>query len=581
LKNGYLTNGFENMTKIDPQIWMKSWDKHVKNNLEYPTESLGTLYARVMEKFPDRPAFWMLKREISFREMSENVEKFATFLQQNGIKKGDIVAINLPNCPQYLFAHFGALLAGAAVSGVNPLMSEREVSYQLNDSKAKVIVTLDAIYDKRLRKILDETPNLEIIVATNLSEYMGLSSFMVFLAKLLKKIPKGKISDWPGKKVVKFLDIMENTVTDVKKVNIDVDKDLALLQYTGGTTGFPKGTELTHSNMITQHTLFTHWLDMEYGAGKEIVISAFPMFHLAGLMVASEALWVAGSQILIPNPRDTDHLIEEMENKKPTIMANVPSLYGMIMNNPKSKDIPNDVLDNINVYVSGAAPFPAEMINDFERHMKAENKVMELYGMTETSPVSVCNPYLGKKKIGKVGLPLPDTQLKIVDIDSGNEVGVGEVGELLFKGGIVTRGYLNKPEATKQTIEDGWIHTGDVGVMDEDGYIQIVDRIKDMLIVSGYKVYSVHVEDVLNKQPDIDLVAIVGLEDEKRPGSEIVKAYVKLKPGIEQTEVVEEKIKKFATENLSKYEVPRLWEFREELPLTVVGKVLKKALRED
>ncbi|MHA1966416.1 MAG: AMP-binding protein [Candidatus Hodarchaeales archaeon] len=569
------------MTKIDPQIWMKSWDKHVKNNLEYPTESLGTLYARVMEKFPDRPAFWMLKREISFREMSENVEKFATFLQQNGIKKGDIVAINLPNCPQYLFAHFGALLAGAAVSGVNPLMSEREVSYQLNDSKAKVIVTLDAIYDKRLRKILDETPNLEIIVATNLSEYMGLSSFMVFLAKLLKKIPKGKISDWPGKKVVKFLDIMENTVTDVKKVNIDVDKDLALLQYTGGTTGFPKGTELTHSNMITQHTLFTHWLDMEYGAGKEIVISAFPMFHLAGLMVASEALWVAGSQILIPNPRDTDHLIEEMENKKPTIMANVPSLYGMIMNNPKSKDIPNDVLDNINVYVSGAAPFPAEMINDFERHMKAENKVMELYGMTETSPVSVCNPYLGKKKIGKVGLPLPDTQLKIVDIDSGNEVGVGEVGELLFKGGIVTRGYLNKPEATKQTIEDGWIHTGDVGVMDEDGYIQIVDRIKDMLIVSGYKVYSVHVEDVLNKQPDIDLVAIVGLEDEKRPGSEIVKAYVKLKPGIEQTEVVEEKIKKFATENLSKYEVPRLWEFREELPLTVVGKVLKKALRED
>jgi long-chain acyl-CoA synthetase len=581
LKNGYLTNGVENMTKIDPQIWMKSWDNHVKNNLEYPTESLGTLYARVMEKFPDRPAFWMLKREISFREMSENVEKFATFLQQNGIKKGDIVAINLPNCPQYLFAHFGALLAGAAVSGVNPLMSEREVSYQLNDSKAKVIVTLDAIYDKRLRKILDETPNLEIIVATNLSEYMGLSSFMVFLAKLLKKIPKGKISDWPGKKVVKFLDIMENTVTDVKKVNIDVDKDLALLQYTGGTTGFPKGTELTHSNMITQHTLFTHWLDMEYGAGKEIVISAFPMFHLAGLMVASEALWVAGSQILIPNPRDTDHLIEEMENKKPTIMANVPSLYGMIMNNPKSKDIPNDVLDNINVYVSGAAPFPAEMINDFERHMKAENKVMELYGMTETSPVSVCNPYLGKKKIGKVGLPLPDTQLKIVDIDSGNEVGVGEVGELLFKGGIVTRGYLNKPEATKQTIEDGWIHTGDVGVMDEDGYIQIVDRIKDMLIVSGYKVYSVHVEDVLNKQPDIDLVAIVGLEDEKRPGSEIVKAYVKLKPGIEQTEVVEEKIKKFATENLSKYEVPRLWEFREELPLTVVGKVLKKALRED
>lgn len=561
---------------------MKSWDKHVTNDLKYPTESLGTLYARAMEKFPDRPACWMLKREISFREMSENVEKFATFLQQNGVKKGDVVAINLPNCPQYLFAHFGALLAGAAVSGVNPLLSEKEISYQLNDSKAKVIVTLDVIYDKRLRKILDKTPNLEIIVATNLSEYMGLSSFMVFLAKLLKKIPKGKVSDWPGKKVVKFLDMMENTVSDVKEVNVDVDKDLALLQYTGGTTGFPKGTELTHSNLIAQHTLFSHWLDMEYGAGDEIVISAFPMFHLAGLMVASEVLWVAGSQILIPNPRDTDHLIEEMEKKKPTLMANVPSLYGMIMNNPKSTEIPKDVLDNIKVYISGAAPFPAEMIRDFERHMKAENKVMELYGMTETSPVSVCNPYLGKKKIGKVGLPLPDTQLKIIDVDSGNEVGIGEIGELLFKGPIVTRGYLNKPDATKQTIEeDGWLHTGDVGIMDEEGYIQIVDRIKDMLIVSGYKVYSVHVEDVLNKHPDIDLVAIVGLEDEKRPGSEIVKAYVKLKPNVIVTEEIEKSIQDYATENLSKYEIPRLWEFREELPLTTVGKVLKKALRDE
>jgi long-chain acyl-CoA synthetase len=213
--------------------------------------------------------------------------------------------------------------------------------------------------------------------------------------------------------------------------------------------------------------------------------------------------------------------------------------------------------------------------------MKAENKVMELYGMTETSPVSVCNPYLGKKKIGKVGLPLPDTQLKIVDVDSGEEVGVGEIGELLFKGPIVTRGYLNKPDATKQTIEDGWLHTGDVGVMDEDGYIQIVDRIKDMLIVSGYKVYSVHVEDVLNKHPDIDLVAIVGLEDEKRPGSEIVKAYVKLKPNVIVTEEIKKSIQDYATENLSKYEIPRLWEFREELPLTTVGKVLKKALRDE
>jgi long-chain acyl-CoA synthetase len=514
--------------------------------------------------------------------MLEYVQKFASFLQQNGIKKGDVVAINIPNCPQYLIAHFGAILAGGVSSGLNFLLSEKEIAYQLKDSKAKVLVALDAVFEKRLRGILDDIPDLEIIIATNLAEYMGLNKIIEFMGKMIGKIPKGKVSDWPGKKVVKFLDIMEKKIINVKEVKIDVEKDLALLQYTGGTTGFPKGTELSHSNMIAQHTLFTHWLDIKYGAGEEIVLSAFPMFHLAGLMVAAETLWVAGSQIIIPDPRDTDYLIEEMIKKKPTMVANVPSLYGMIMNNPKSLEIPKDVLDNVKVYVSGAAPFPAEMIRDFEKHMKSENKVMELYGMTETSPVSVSNPFLGKKKIGKVGVPLPDTLIKFVDLDTGKEVGTGEIGEILVKGAIVTRGYLNKPEETKQTIEeDGWIHTGDVGIMDEDGYIQIVDRVKDMLIVSGYKVYSVHVEDVLTKHPDIGLVAIVGLEDEKRPGNEIVKAFVKLKSGVEPTEETKENIHKYASENLSKYENPRLWEFREELPLTTVGKVLKKALRDD
>ncbi len=570
------------MTEIEPQLWMKSWDPHVSNNLDYPTESLGTLYTRAMAKHPNKVACWMLKREIPFKEMLEYVQKFATFLQQNGIEKGDVVAINTPNCPQYLIAHFGTILAGAVASGLNFLLSEKEIEYQLNDSKAKVLVTLDAVFAKRLRGILDNVPYLEIIVATNLAEYMGLNKFIEFIGKLIGKIPKGEVSAYPGKKVIRFLDIIESTNINVKEVSIDVKNDLALLQYTGGTTGFPKGTQLTHSNMIAQHTQFTHWLDIEYGAGEEVVLSAFPMFHLAGLMVAAETLWVGGSQILIPNPRDTNYIIEQMIEKKPTIIANVPSLYGMIMNNPKSLEIPKEVLDNVKVYVSGAAPFPAEMIRDFEKHMKSENKVMELYGMTETSPVSVANPFLGKKKIGKVGLPLPDTLIKLVDVDTGNEVGTGEAGEILVKGVIVTRGYLNKPEATKKTIEeDGWLHTGDIGIMDEDGYIKIVDRVKDMLIVGGYKVYSVHVEDVLTKHPDIELVAIVGLEDKKRPGSEIVKAFVKLKSGVELNEEIKENIKKYASNNLSKYEIPKIWEFREDLPLTTIGKVLKKALREN
>ena len=573
-----VTDGAKRIPKITPDLWMKSWDPHVKNILDYPTESLGILYTQAMKKFPNKPVCWMIKRTITYKEFLGEVEKFATFLQQNGIKKGDVVTIYLPNCPQYLIAHFGSLLIGAVVSGLNPLLSESEIAYQLNDSKSKVIVAMDVLYDKRLKKILDDVPSLEIIVGTNISEYMGLGKIPTLFAKLFGKIPKGKVDDWPRKKVFKFLDIMDKTPSNVKEVPIDINKDLALLQYTGGTTGFPKGAQLTHQNIIAMHTQFTHWCDFK--DGEEVALSAFPTFHIGGIIVATQAIWVAGSQILIPNPRDSDHFISQMIEKKPTVLGNVPTLYGMIMNNPKSKEIPKDVLDNVKVYISAAAPFPAEMIRDFEKHMEADKKVMELYGMSETT-TNISNPFYGKKKVGKIGLPLPDTMIKLVYIETGEPVGTGEVGEILINGPTVTQGYLNNPEATKETIEDGWIHTGDVGIMDEDGYVQIVDRIKDMINVSGYKVFSVHVEDILTTHPDIEQVAIIGSEDPNRPGSEVVKAYVMLKEGIEPTENVKENIKVFAIENLSKYEKPKIWEFRDKLPLSIIGKVLKKELREE
>ncbi len=565
------------MTKITPELWMKSWDSHVKTE-SYPKESLGVLFAREMARFPENTACWMMEREITYGELLRYVESFATFLQQNGVEKGDVVAISLANCPQYMIAHFGTLLAGCVASGLNPLLSPKEVAYQLSDSKAKVIVTLDAIYDKVLTKKLEELPELDIVIATNISEYMGLSKLKVFLGKKLGKIPHGKIYDYPGKKVEKFSNVMAVN-PDVKSVTIDVDQDLACLQYTGGTTGFPKGTELTHSNLNAEYTIFANWLNLE--PGTVTALSAFPMFHAAGLTVISETIWLSGTQILIANPRDTAQVIEEIIKHRPTIIANVPTLFGMIMNHPKAQEIPNEVLDNVSVYISGAAPFPAEMIREFESKMKATNKVMELYGMTETSPVCVSNPILGKKKVGTVGLTLPDTELKLVNIETGEEVETGEPGEILVRGPIVTRGYLNKPEATANTIDpDGWLHTGDVGVMDEEGYLKIVDRVKDMLIVSGYKVYSVHVEDVLTKHPDIAMVAIVGIDDPDRPGSEIVHAYVQLQAETEPTDSIKESIEQYAEENLSKYEKPRVYEFRESLPLTTVGKVLKRALKE-
>ncbi|MFX1588930.1 MAG: AMP-binding protein [Promethearchaeota archaeon] len=533
-----------------------------------------------MRRFPDRAACYFMKREISFKEFRDMVNRFATFLQKNGLEKGDRVAINLPNCPQYMVAHFGTLLAGGVASGCSPLLSPTELAYQINDSESKFFVTLDAIYAKVLIKIMEKVPKLNCVITTNISDYMGLGKPIVFLGKLIGKIPKGKVVPFPGKLVLDFQEVMKIT-PDVKEVNIDIENDLALLQYTGGTTGLPKGTELTHKNIISNMTQIVTWIDSEVAKEGEINLSAFPMFHLAGLQMCMSTLYTSAPQILIVNPRDTKHIIEEVIDKRPRLMVNVPTLYLSIKNNPMINKVPDAALDRLEVYISGAAPFPAEAIRDFENSLKAGNKLMEVYGMTETSPILTANPYYGKKKIGTVGLPVPDTELRLVDVETGEQVELGEPGEIICRGPHVTRGYYKKPEANAKTIIDGWLHTGDVGVMDEDGYITIVDRTKDMLIVSGYKVYSVHVEDVLTKHPDIEMVAIIGMKDPDRPGSEIVKAIVQLKEGIQPTEPVKINLQKYAADHLSKYENPRIWEFRESLPLTTVGKVLKRALREE
>jgi long-chain acyl-CoA synthetase len=564
----------------DEKFWTKFYDEHVPPSLEYPKVPLGKLFDDGMAKFPEKPACWMMKREISFGELRDMTHRFAAFLQANGFKKGDRVAINLPNSPQYLAAHFGTILAGGAASGCSPLLSADEIAYQINDSESKFLITVDKVYEKVLKEkgVLDNTKKLETIITTNISEYMGLSGFVVFLGKLLGKIPKGKVKPHPGKKVVWFKEVME-TPPNVKEVPIDVDNDLALLQYTGGTTGRPKGTELTHANIIANMEQSKIWMDLK--PGEEIAESAFPLFHLAGLIFCMVSVYMSNSQVLVPDPRNSDHFIEEWIDKKPTLIANVPTLYLNLQNNPKSQTIPKEVLDKIKVYLSGAAPFPAEAIRNFEKTFQAEGKVLEVFGMTETSPLVTMNPRRKQKKIGTVGLPLQDTEVRIVDLETGKQVELGNPGEIIVKGPQVTRGYYKKPEATASTIIDGWLHTGDVGVMDEEGYVKIVDRTKDMLIVSGYKVYSVHVEDILDKQPDIELAAIIGLKDPNRPGSEIVKAVLKLKKGIQPTEEVKARIKAYAEQNLSKYEAPKVWEFRAELPTTLVGKVLKRQLREE
>lgn len=560
------------------KFWTKSYDPHVPKTLEYPKDDLGAILSRSMEKYGDRVGFYFMDNEILFKDVLKNAQAFATFLQKNGLKKGDVVAMNIPNTPQYLFALYGTFLAGGVSTGLSPLLSPMEMAYQLNDCKAKFAVTMDIIYEKVYPKFLEKVPDLEVIVPTNVSEYMGFSGFKVFMGKLIGKIPKGKMNPWPGKKVVPFLDAIKTPI-DLKKVEFDSQKDLALIQYTGGTTGTPKGTEITHYNLAANMHQFDVWLNRV--KGTDITMSAFPYFHIAGLFIGLFLTYIGSSHIIIANPRDTDHMIKEITDRKPTCFGNVPTLFLMIQKNPKSRDIPSETLDNITVWVSGAAPFPAEAVRDFEKEFHTQNKFVEVYGMTESAVLVTVNPALGEKKIGTVGLPLPDTDIKLVDVESGDEVPIGKPGEILLKGPQVTKQYYNKPEASAKTYIDGWLHTGDVGVFDEEGYLTIVDRTKDMLSVSGFKVYSVHVEDVLTKHPAIQLCAIIGVPNPDRPGAEIVKAVIQLKETFELNDEVKTSIQNYANENLAKYEIPKIWEFSDELPTSMVGKVLKRALREE
>jgi long-chain acyl-CoA synthetase len=562
------------------KFWLKSYDKHVSSTLTYPTEDLGTMLINAMTKYSDIIGIYFMDSAFTFKEILDYSQKLATFLQKNGLSKGDVLAVCLPNSPQYLFSVYATYMAGGVVTGLSPLLSPEEMVYQMKNSGAKFLVTMDILHEKVFSKIYDRLPDLKVVIPTNISEFMGFGGFKVFMGKLIKKIPKGKIIPWPGKTVVPFLEAL-TTEIDLKKVDIDSKKDLALIQYTGGTTGLPKGVEILHSNLMSNIHQFDIWLDRE--KGKEILLSAFPFFHVAGFLIGLFLVHLGGAQILIANPRDTDHIIKEIIDKKPTSFGNVPTLFMMVLNNPMSKKIPKETLENITLYVSGAAPFPPEAIKEFETQFHSENKFVEVYGMTETAVVITANPMNGKKKIGTVGLPWPDTDIKLLDTETGSVIKeIGKPGEILIKGPSCAKQYHNKPEQTAVTFDkEGYVHSGDVGIFDEDGYLKVVDRTKDMLIVSGFKVYSVHVEEVMTKHPDIQILAIIGVPNPDRPGAEIVKAVVQLKQGVEATDEVKESIRKYAEENLAKYEVPKIWEFREELPLTMVGKVLKKALREE
>ena len=564
----------------ESRFWRKNWDPGLTDidPKEFET-TYPEMLRKIFEKYPDNMALAFQGLEINFRDVDRYSNQFANMLIENGFKKGDAVGINLPNSPEYIYSVIGTLKAGCIVSGVSPLMSDVQMHYQIEDlgkgGNNVALVTLDAIFEHRLKKIADKLPQLKLVIGTSI-----LGSFSKedqAKIKAVREIPSGEITPIEGKTVLHFQDdVLANYSTDLPKVDISPD-DIGWIQYTGGTTGPPKGAMLSHRNCASNMKCIEAWLQWEEGKG--MLCSGFPMFHIAGLVVSECALMLGWGQIIIANPRDALGICNEMKKYKPTVLVNVPSLYQILINFKKFKRLDHS---NIVSCVSAAAPFPKESQEALES-IVGKGKLLELYGMTELSPVATMNPSLGNKKLGKVGMPIQNVELKLVDPETGKEVPLGEPGEICVRGPLVMQGYYNKPEETKNAIDsDGYMHSGDVGIMDEDGYIKIVDRTKDMIIVGGFKVFSAKIEDVLAKHPAIEMIALIGLPNPDRPGSEIVKAHIQLKPDFEydgNEEALKEDIIKFAKENCAPYEVPKIIEIAEELPLTVIGKIDKKVLR--
>ena len=563
------------------RFWKSNWDPNIKDldPKEFET-SFTQAIRKTFEELPEKVAFFFYGTEVTYGELDKLSNEFANMLIENDFKKGDVLAINIVNIPEYVIAFLGGLKAGLIISGVSPLLSAVQIEYQLNDlgsgGKQVALLTLDAVFEGHITNIYTKIPSLKLIVTTSVAGFMP--KFLGFMGKLVGKIPKGKVKPLEGLIVLEYHKDVKCKYSDAIP-NIQVgSEDIAFIQYTGGTTGPPKGALISHRNFVADVKIFQHWLSWEFG--KDFVLSGFPFFHIAGLFTCANVIMLGWSQVLIPNPRDTNHIIKEMLKYRPSVLANVPTLYQMLLKNPNFKKIDKDMIDFV---ISAAAPFPKESQEILESVI-GEGKLIELYGMTETSPLTIGSPSRGKKKLGHVGLPFPNVDLKLVDPDTGNEVPLGEPGEICVKGPMVMKGYYNKPEETKNAIDsDGFMHTGDMGAMDEEGYVRIVDRTKDMIIVGGYKVFSAKLEDTLTKHPAIVMVAVIGLPNPDRPGSELVKAFIQLDPDYKfdgNEEKLTEEIIAFARENCSPYEVPKMIEFTDELPVTSVGKVDKKLLRE-
>jgi long-chain acyl-CoA synthetase len=546
--------------------WVRSYEPGIPPSLIYPNSTLGNVLAQTALKFPNHTALLFFGKKISYGELDRLVDQFAQALAKLGVRKGDRVAIMLPNIPQMVIAYYGTLRSGAVAVPTNPLYHEHELEVQLTDSGAETLVAVDMFFPV-ISPVVKKT-NVKRLILCGIKDYLPFPLNLLYPLKA--RIDKQWVSVKRVPPIYDFLSLLSKAGASTVAADISPE-DTALLQYTGGTTGVPKGAILTHRNLVVNASQSKAWLNLR-NEGEERILCVIPFFHVYGMTTAMNLGVLIGAELILLPKFHTKEVLQMIAKHRPTIFPGIQAMYLAIGN---YDGISKYDLTSLKAAISGAGPLMREVQDRFEELTKA--RIVEGYGLSEASPVTHANPIFGKRKLGTIGLPWPDVEARIVDVETGEKVlPVGEAGELVVKGPQVMKGYWNKPEETAQALRGGWLHTGDIAKMDEEGYFTIVDRIKDMIKTVGENVYPREVEEVLFAHPKVKDAVVVGIPQEFM--GEEIKAYIILKEGMTATAA---EIIQFCREQLSKFKVPKEVEFRTELPKTLVGKVLRRVLRDE
>ncbi|QBD79809.1 long-chain fatty acid--CoA ligase [Ktedonosporobacter rubrisoli] len=556
--------------------WLRHYEQGVPAQIEIPDHPLTWLLDNTASRYPGKTACIYYGHKITYAQLSSLANRFAAALQRLGVKQGDRVALALPNIPQFPIAFYGILRAGAIVVQTNPLYTQKELLHQLSDSGARIIIMLDTFYPivREIRKTL----SLDHVIITNPADFLPPLLHVLYpLTQRNNKIPEPALSEkelHEDPLLHRMQTLLETHIDgNIELFNLPAARsdDIAVLQYTGGTTGVSKGVMLTHRNLLANTLQVRAWLP-KIREGEETILCVAPFFHAYGLTVGmNSAIIMAAAMLLLPRFK-ADDVIKAIRRYRPTLFPGIPTMYIALMRKVGKR---TQDLNSIKYCISGAAPLPEQVQKEFEAMTGA--RLVEGYGLSEASPVTHANPLTDECRNGSIGLPFPGVEAMIMNRETGQPVRAGEVGEIMVKGPNIMQGYWNREAETKAIFHNGWMHTGDVGKMDEEGYFYVIERAKDLIIAGGFNIYPREVEEVLFKHPAILEAAAVGVADEYR--GETVAAFIVLKPGHEPTEQIKQEIVSFCKQELAAYKVPKILEFRESLPKTLVGKVLRRELK--